>query len=583
MYNFSALDYFLINRVVDILGEKKLHKTRIPYVYHDINQYKEKIRNPEVELETIHNEFDMGSLTYIDFNNQTSLDIVKRFREYLKLCGGFQVETFVVSVIKESYLPYSMQVMKITCSCADDKGVIVNKSGYFIPTKDFVFMVSPFRNDYAFNLCEDYFCIPLISTDCDCLSGIPSMEELYSDAVIDSAIINGFKKYVTNAISNVFDSNSNVLKCLIDLYSESDVTEVISVNESHNSLLFEKLGVEKIKTERDITDTINNPNAYLPLIIKQEGDGNKFNTSLLISTAESDGKTVRVKETVNNATARPISEDGHYATSCDSKYILAINHNHLRLIFNLSDNMVMREGNLIDIHMLDGSICSVPLCSMFGDDNLIPEDSLRSVGIESTISANLSDMQHTINKFGIKLNNVTSKLLSPIMPIISKSKELALAAFDVVKTVLFQPLKYEKDVSLDMQEKLLNDEVDALSDKMTFFIDTSMGVAGVGILTCFNWIAMIITFFIARKRISARRIKAIQRLEYRIHDIIERLEKKIEFATQESDRVAVDQLTKERNGYKFLLVRLDDIKKNYDMDKKKTIYSDVNPDNNKDY
>ena len=52
---------------------------------------------------------------------------------------------------------------------------------------------------------------------------------------------------------------------------------------------------------------------------------------------------------------------------------------------------------------------------------------------------------------------------------------------------------------------------------------------------------------------------------FRINDIIERTNEKIDFAKQEGEKKAVNELIKERNTYKFLNTRLMDLAENYNI------------------
>ena len=118
----------------------------------------------------------------------------------------------------------------------------------------------------------------------------------------------------------------------------------------------------------------------------------------------------------------------------------------------------------------------------------------------------------------------------------------------------------QKDDMLDFQEKLLNDEFDIILERIK-----SMGENAVR-----SWVWTIILgpihflpfmYMLQRRANNQVKLRAIERLEFKIDGLLERHEQKLEYAKQEGDPETVDRLLAEKHNMEFARMKLIEFKR----------------------
>lgn len=179
-----------------------------------------------------------------------------------------------------------------------------------------------------------------------------------------------------------------------------------------------------------------------------------------------------------------------------------------------------------------------------------------NVSTESLVS-NFKDLVKKGKEAGI---NVKSDVMPYLRKLVGLPKDLVHMIYKYVLRIFNKANEMEKNKSLDYQEKLLNDEISEFSETMEKLV--SNGVVAIGVLLIpTSFIIQVIIFLIGKSVNEQIRLRALERMEHRLEDIIDRLDKKIEFANQDYDKKAVNELKKQRSLYIFAFERILKVKK----------------------
>lgn len=185
-----------------------------------------------------------------------------------------------------------------------------------------------------------------------------------------------------------------------------------------------------------------------------------------------------------------------------------------------------------------------------------------------------SDMKNLVTKGKEVGMNFKSDMMPYLRKLIGLPKDLVQTVYKYMLRIFNKANDMEKNKALDYQEKLLNDEISEFSETLEKLLTNSViGIAALMIPT--SLIIQVIIFLIGKSINESIRLRAIERMEHRLEDIIDRLDKKIEFANQDYDKKAVNELKKQRSLYVFAYERIIKVKKKvYGKDRKASAFKD---------
>lgn len=193
-------------------------------------------------------------------------------------------------------------------------------------------------------------------------------------------------------------------------------------------------------------------------------------------------------------------------------------------------------------------------------------------------SASTESMKSSFKNIVKKGKEIGMDFKSDLMPYLRKMiglpKEIVSEVYKFITRTFNKVNDLEKNKSLDYQEKVLNDEISECSETLEkIFSNTLIAIGSLMIPT--TLILQVMIFFIGKSINENLRVRAIERMEHRLEDIIDRLDKKIEFANQDYDKKAVNELKKQRSLYVFAFERLLKVKqKVYGKGRKASAFKD---------
>lgn len=184
------------------------------------------------------------------------------------------------------------------------------------------------------------------------------------------------------------------------------------------------------------------------------------------------------------------------------------------------------------------------------------------------------DMKKMIEKGKEVGMNFRSDMMPYLRKLIGLPKDIVEIAYKFILRIFNKANDMEKNKALDYQEKLLNDEISEFSETMEKMLtNTVIAIAALMIPT--NLMIQVMIFLIGKSVNESIRVRALERMEHRLEDIIDRLDKKIEFANQDYDKKAVNELKKQRSLYVFAFERILKVKqKVYNKGRKASAFKD---------
>ena len=231
-------------------------------------------------------------------------------------------------------------------------------------------------------------------------------------------------------------------------------------------------------------------------------------------------------------------------------------------IIELDDNCYyVGKGKIGCCDEEDHKVSVEPLFSyMFneGDDVAVSEDEY-GIGTESAVGSVTNKAKAfalICKRFGIKTGSYGYQIMRQYLKL---PTQFAKWFFNVATSAFKRGNELEKAETLELQEKLLNDELDIQFEKLRLFsevhIKTTALAAALGSIWWF-----IPAWLIQRSRTRKARQRAMDRLELKIDGAIDRLKRKINHAEERSDNEAEDALLKELQMYKLAKMKLLEIK-----------------------
>ena len=333
--------------------------------------------------------------------------------------------------------------------------------------------------------------------------------------------------------------------------SSSKVVEV-----SSESIYFKKMracfSMESFDKGETLGDGVIDPTDFMPIYLTSKGSSG----FAILEDTEKDGKKISrisVKPqvlglTVNDSSIKAVlckentSGVNYFIVELDEWYYVGNNQ-----VVACINGELFEPASLLETHstFLDNGI----------DNNPISEISNEGIGdkLSSAGGAVKKAVNYVLEKFGIKAASNTGKM------IIQLFAEFGVRNFKWLTKQFGSAFKrgidLEKADTLELQEKLLNDELDKMQENVTYYTKVWFRSIALSVF-CGGLIVFPLAWCISCLRTRRARINAIERLEFRMDNIIERIERKINYAEERSENETVDSLIKERQMYQMARFRL---------------------------
>lgn len=333
--------------------------------------------------------------------------------------------------------------------------------------------------------------------------------------------------------------------------SSSKVVEV-----SSESIYFKKMracfSMESFDKGEALGDGVIDPTDFMPIYLTSKGSSG----FAILEDTEKDGKKISrisIKPqvlglTVNDSSIKAVlckentSGVNYFIVELDEWYYVGNNQ-----VVACINGELFEPASLLETHstFLDNGIDNSPI-SEISNEGI--GDKLSSAG-----GAVKKAVNYVLEKFGIKAASNTGKM------IIQLFAEFGVRNFKWLTKQFGSAFKrgidLEKADTLELQEKLLNDELDKMQENVTYYTKVWFRSIALSVF-CGGLIVFPLAWCISCLRTRKARINAIERLEFRMDNIIERIERKINYAEERSENETVDSLIKERQMYQMARFRL---------------------------
>lgn len=333
--------------------------------------------------------------------------------------------------------------------------------------------------------------------------------------------------------------------------SSSKVVEV-----SSESIYFKKMracfSMESFDKGETLGDGVIDPTDFMPIYLTSKGSSG----FAILEDTEKDGKKISrisIKPqvlglTVNDSSIKAVlckentSGVNYFIVELDEWYYVGNNQ-----VVACINGELFEPASLLETHstFLDNGI----------DNNPISEISNEGIGdkLSSAGGAVKKAVNYVLEKFGIKAASNTGKMIMQLFA------EFGVRNFKWLTKQFGSAFKrgidLEKADTLELQEKLLNDELDKMQENVTYYTKVWFRSIALSVF-CGGLIVFPLAWCISCLRTRKARINAIERLEFRMDNIIERIERKINYAEERSENETVDSLIKERQMYQMARFRL---------------------------
>lgn len=251
-------------------------------------------------------------------------------------------------------------------------------------------------------------------------------------------------------------------------------------------------------------------------------------------------------------------EDLNYSTSNSTREVLIrCPENNVPRAIKLPYNIIYIGYN--NIVKEDEPNCFHALLTV--DAPILPESYIPGAdvvaGVEGFDAETAKNLFSTLKQFGI---SKTSKFYELCYPILKMPKDIAKSAIITVKSVYSASAKIEREESERIKEKMLNDELDTITDRVDNIFKTYVMLVAISFMLGGFFVGLIV-WFIMKGRVKTSKLKSFERVERRLISIIKEYETKISFANQESDYKSVKNLSRTMDTYKMMLDKLREVKK----------------------
>lgn len=333
--------------------------------------------------------------------------------------------------------------------------------------------------------------------------------------------------------------------------SSSKVVEV-----SSESIYFKKMracfSMESFDKGEALGDGVIDPTDFMPIYLTSKGSSG----FAILEDTEKDGKKISrisIKPqvlglTVNDSSIKAVlckentSGVNYFIVELDEWYYVGNNQ-----VVACINGELFEPASLLETHstFLDNGIDNSPI-SEISNEGI--GDKLSSAG-----GAVKKAVNYVLEKFGIKAASNTGKMIMQLFA------EFGVRNFKWLTKQFGSAFKrgidLEKADTLELQEKLLNDELDKMQENVTYYTKVWFRSIALSVF-CGGLIVFPLAWCISCLRTRRARINAIERLEFRMDNIIERIERKINYAEERSENETVDSLIKERQMYQMARFRL---------------------------
>lgn len=424
----------------------------------------------------------------------------------------------------------------------------------FIITQDSVLAISAFGNSNTEEIYKNKWFGEIIPTHILAEITQPEIVDLvqrpvYVNETTTMTIEEIIKLIVESYAIGTTDADQ-VLSNNFDSISALDIME-LSVESSVFKHIDKTYGTESIlQLDKASAEDIISPTDFLPIQV-EHGDTNAFvyvtsndKGRLKVSTSSEEAEQTTVKV--------PKSAVNTILVELDSLTYFIFDD---KILIEQKDGQPI-EWSLFDITALNEEV----------------NDALNTVGTEGFIGT-MRDVYQAIKIFGIRKGSVMYQVFMNITKI---PRKVAVWVWSALRRAIKTRNQRQKDDMLDFQEKLLNDEFDIILERIK-----SMGENAVR-----SWVWTIILgpihflpfmYMLQRRANNQVKLRAIERLEFKIDGLLERHEQKLEYAKQEGDPETVDRLLAEKHNMEFARMKLIEFKRDL-LNKDRIRYMTFNKD-----
>lgn len=408
----------------------------------------------------------------------------------------------------------------------------------FIITQDSVLAISAFGNSNTEEIYKNKWFGEIIPTHVLAEITQPEIVDLvqrpvYVNETMTMTIEEIIKLIVESYAIGTTDADQ-VLSNNFDSISALDIME-LSVESSVFKHIDKTFGTESIlQLDKASAEDIISPTDFLPIQV-EHGDTNAFvyvtsndKGRLKVSTSSEEAKQTTVKV--------PKSAVNTILVELDSLTYFIFDD---KILIEQKDGQPI-EWSLFDITALNEEV----------------NDALNTVGTEGFIGT-MRDVYQAIKIFGLRKGSLMYQVF---MNITKLPRKLAAWVWSALKRALKTRNQREKEDMLEFQEKLLNDEFDIILERIKMMSENSVR----------SWVWTIILgpiyflpfmYILQRNANRTNKLRAIERLEFKIDGLLERHEQKLEYAKQEGNPEEVDKLLAEKHNMEFARMKLIEFKR----------------------
>ena len=431
---------------------------------------------------------------------------------------------------------------------------------------DAVLAVSPFnnpsinrisRNEYLIELFPTALILETINED-----GIAGLNECLDQPAIRMAdptgmtlggVVITYRDFIHDIMLMFNEGVKRQDALLTRGFSDMGSEKVVEV--STESVYFRKMracySLESMEKGEELGDGVIDPTDFMPVYLTSKGS----NGFAILEDTEKDGKKItRISMkpqvlglTVNDSSIRAVlckentSGVNYFMIELDEWYYVGNNQ-----VVAYINGEIFAPTSLLETHstFLDNGI----------DNNPVSE--ISNEGIISKVKSGgelIKNAGYVLKKFGIKYGSNAAGLITQLFKDVGlKNAKWLLTQFG---STFKRGIDLEKADTLELQEKLLNDQLDSMQENVTFYSKVWFRSVTLSIF-CGGLVVFPLAWLISCMRTKKARVNALERLEVRFDNIIERIERKINYAEERSENETVDSLIKERQMYQMARMRL---------------------------
>jgi hypothetical protein len=408
----------------------------------------------------------------------------------------------------------------------------------FIITQDSVLAISAFGNSNTEEIYKNKWFGEIIPTHILAEITQPEIVDLvqrpvYVNETMTMTIEEIIKLIVESYAIGTTDADQ-VLSNNFDSISALDIME-LSVESSVFKHIDKTYGTESIlQLDKASAEDIISPTDFLPIQV-EHGDTNAFvyvtsndKGRLKVSTSSEEAEQTTVKVPKSAVNTILVELDSLTYFIFDAK-----------ILIEQKDGQPI-EWSLFDITALNEEV----------------NDALNTVGTEGFIGT-MRDVYQAIKIFGLRKGSLMYQVF---MNITKLPRKLAAWVWSALKRAMKTRNQREKEDMLEFQEKLLNDEFDIILERIKMMTENSIR----------SWVWTIILgpiyflpfmYILQRNANRTNKLRAIERLEFKIDGLLERHEQKLEYAKQEGNPEEVDKLLAEKHNMEFARMKLIEFKR----------------------